>query len=41
MVAVLKGSFKGLHARVVYQMPSTAICWSVNEFFKYSLDVVN
>ncbi|XP_041065060.1 mitoferrin-2-like isoform X3 [Carcharodon carcharias] len=27
--------FKGVHARVIYQMPSTAICWSVYEFFKY------
>jgi len=27
--------FKGLQARVIYQMPSTAISWSVYEFFKY------
>ncbi|XP_067879522.1 mitoferrin-2-like isoform X2 [Heterodontus francisci] len=27
--------FKGVQARVIYQMPSTAICWSVYEFFKY------
>ena len=24
-------------ARIVYQAPSTAICWSVYEFFKYFL----
>ena len=29
-----RGYFKGLHARVIYQMPSCAICWSVYEFFK-------
>ncbi|XP_038629205.1 mitoferrin-2 isoform X1 [Scyliorhinus canicula] len=27
--------FKGVQARVIYQMPSTAIAWSVYEFFKY------
>lgn len=27
--------FKGLNARVLYQMPSTAICWSTYEFFKF------
>ncbi|XP_068606993.1 mitoferrin-2-like [Brachionichthys hirsutus] len=27
--------FKGAQARVIYQMPSTAISWSVYEFFKY------
>jgi solute carrier family 25 iron transporter 28/37 len=26
-----------LQARVLFQVPSTAICWSVYEFFKYSL----
>lgn len=26
---------QGLSARVLYQMPSTAICWSVYEFFKF------
>uniref|UniRef100_A0A069DRQ6 Putative mitochondrial carrier protein mrs3/4 n=1 Tax=Panstrongylus megistus TaxID=65343 RepID=A0A069DRQ6_9HEMI len=31
------GFFKGLSARVLYQMPSTAICWSTYEFFKYFL----
>ncbi|TNM85671.1 hypothetical protein fugu_007942 [Takifugu bimaculatus] len=29
--------FKGVQARVIYQMPSTAISWSVYEFFKYIL----
>ncbi|KAM7416549.1 hypothetical protein PAMA_018554 [Pampus argenteus] len=29
--------FKGIQARVIYQMPSTAIAWSVYEFFKYML----
>ncbi|XP_049977820.1 mitoferrin-1 isoform X2 [Alexandromys fortis] len=33
----LTGYFKGLYARVIYQMPSTAISWSVYEFFKYFL----
>lgn len=31
------GFFKGLHARVLYSMPATAICWSTYEFFKYML----
>lgn len=31
------GYFKGLQARVMYQMPATAICWSTYEFFKYLL----
>lgn len=29
--------FRGVQARVIYQMPSTAISWSVYEFFKYIL----
>lgn len=29
--------FKGIQARIIYQMPSTAISWSVYEFFKYLL----
>ncbi|KAM9194402.1 mitoferrin-1 isoform 2-T2 [Dugong dugon] len=33
----LPGYFKGVQARVIYQMPSTAIAWSVYEFFKYFL----
>ncbi|KAJ8418136.1 hypothetical protein AAFF_G00138450 [Aldrovandia affinis] len=27
--------FNGVQARVIYQMPSTAISWSIYEFFKY------
>ena len=33
----LSGYFQGLQARVLYQMPSCAICWSVYEFFKHVL----
>ena len=29
------GYFKGLQARIIFQMPATAISWSVYEFFKY------
>lgn len=29
--------FRGVQARVMYQMPATAICWSTYEFFKYIL----
>ncbi|XP_015513560.1 mitoferrin-1 isoform X1 [Neodiprion pinetum] len=32
-----QGYFRGLNARVLYQMPATAICWSTYEFFKYVL----
>lgn len=32
------GYFRGLKARVLYQMPSAAICWSTYEFFKYALN---
>lgn len=31
------GFFKGLTPRVLYQMPSTAICWSTYEFWKWFL----
>lgn len=31
------GFFRGLQARVMYQIPSTAICWSTYEFLKYVL----
>lgn len=31
------GYFRGVTARIVYQVPSTAICWSVYEFFKHFL----
>lgn len=37
-VAGVKGFFKGLQARVLYQMPATAVCWSTYEFFKYLLN---
>lgn len=33
----LSGFFRGVQARVMHQMPSTAICWSTYEFFKYIL----
>ena len=33
----VSGYFRGLNARVIYQVPSTAICWSVYEFFKHFL----
>lgn len=33
----IKGYFRGLQARVIYQVPATGIAWSVYEFFKYSL----
>uniref|UniRef100_A0A1A7YLN2 Solute carrier family 25 (Mitochondrial iron transporter), member 28 n=1 Tax=Iconisemion striatum TaxID=60296 RepID=A0A1A7YLN2_9TELE len=33
----LPGFLRGVQARVIYQMPSTAISWSVYEFFKYGL----
>ncbi|KAB5567790.1 hypothetical protein PHYPO_G00236920 [Pangasianodon hypophthalmus] len=33
----LPAFFKGMQARVIYQMPSTAIAWSVYESFKYFL----
>ncbi|GIY54599.1 mitoferrin-2 [Caerostris darwini] len=36
-IAGFKGFFRGLQARVIYQVPSAAIAWSVYEFFKYSL----
>lgn len=36
-VAGMSGFFKGIQARVLYQMPATAVCWSTYEFFKYLL----
>ena len=33
----IPGFFRGITARVIYQMPATAISWSVYEFFKYFL----
>eukprot|EP00794_Sanderia_malayensis_P005693 gene5693-6394_t len=35
----IKGYFRGIRARVIYQIPSCAICWSVYEFFKHSLSL--
>ena len=32
-----KAYFRGMQARVMYQIPATAICWSTYEFFKYFL----
>lgn len=32
-----QGYFRGINARVLYQMPATAICWTTYEFFKYML----
>lgn len=36
-VGGIAGYFKGVQARVIYQMPATAIAWSCYEFFKYLL----
>lgn len=33
------GFFRGVQARIMYQMPATAICWSTYEFFKYVFGV--
>ncbi|CAG2232104.1 MFRN [Mytilus edulis] len=33
----LRGYFKGVQARVIFQMPATGISWSVYELFKYLL----
>nr|XP_012141471.1 PREDICTED: mitoferrin-1 isoform X2 [Megachile rotundata] len=33
----ISGYFRGINARVLYQMPATTICWSTYEFFKYIL----
>ena len=35
----MRGYFQGLQARVIYQMPSCAISWSVYEFFKHYLSL--
>ncbi|XP_008549634.1 mitoferrin-1 [Microplitis demolitor] len=35
--AGIPGFFRGLSARIFYQIPATAICWSTYEFFKYIL----
>jgi solute carrier family 25 iron transporter 28/37 len=34
-----RGYFKGLQARVIFQVPATALSWSVYEFFKYFITV--
>lgn len=36
-LAGMRGFFSGLNARILYQAPSTAISWSIYEFFKYYL----
>lgn len=36
-ISGFRGYFKGISARVVFQMPSTAICWSVYELLKQLL----
>ncbi|XP_074051426.1 mitoferrin-1 isoform X2 [Macrotis lagotis] len=36
-VSGISGYFKGMKARIIYQIPSTALSWSVYEFFKYFL----
>merc|ERR1712226_111829 len=36
-IAGVRGFFQGLTARMLYQAPSTAVSWSVYEFFKYYL----
>lgn len=33
----VRGYFRGINARIIYQMPATTICWSTYEFFKYIL----
>ncbi len=33
-VTGMSGFFQGLTARILYQAPSTAVSWSVYEFFK-------
>jgi len=38
MLGGLKGFFQGMSARVLYQIPATAISWSVYEFFKYFIN---
>jgi len=38
-VAGLSGYFKGLSARVMFQAPSTAICWCTYEGFKHLLSL--
>eukprot|EP00126_Sphaerothecum_destruens_P000938 Sdes_comp11792_c0_seq1m2854 len=35
------GFSKGMSARILFHVPSTAICWSVYEFFKHMIKVCN
>lgn len=35
MMQGYKGFFRGLKARILYQMPSTAIAWTIYELFKH------
>ncbi|VDK61889.1 unnamed protein product [Anisakis simplex] len=35
------GFFRGIQARVIFQVPSTALSWSVYELFKYVLSLEN
>lgn len=35
----LSGFLRGIQARVLFQVPSTALSWSVYEFFKYILSL--
>lgn len=37
----IPGFFKGIHARILYQMPGTAISWSIYELFKHHLSTTN
>ena len=35
----VRGYFRGVQARVLFQIPSTAVSWSVYEFFKHTLSL--
>lgn len=37
----IPGFFKGIRARILYQMPGTAISWSIYELFKHQLSKIN
>ncbi|KNC83643.1 hypothetical protein SARC_04104 [Sphaeroforma arctica JP610] len=36
-----KGFLRGVQARMLFHIPSTAICWSVYEFFKHTMKTFN
>eukprot|EP01134_Creolimax_fragrantissima_P000438 CFRG0438T1 len=36
-----KGFLRGVQARMLFHIPSTAICWSVYEFFKHTLTLLD